>query len=262
MKSIDKNNIKLVVTDMDGTLLTSEKSISEFSLNIIRKLRERGILFVVATARTATSIERNFPDLEFDAGIFQNGTKIRKGEEIISEIKIEDPEILVQVIMEKNPEVKIAIESEGILFSNFDIEQIWRGANYVQTKDFREIYGKKAEKIVIGIQNEKEKENLKKYLSQDLQIQDSIDPIIVVMNHRAGKANGIKILAEHMHITPEQIVAFGDEYNDIDMLEWCGIGVAMGNAIQSAKMISNEICGKNDEDGVAKWLCYYFNIDM
>ena len=121
---------------------------------------------------------------------------------------------------------------------------------------------KKAEKIVIGIQNEKEKENLKKYLSQDLQIQDSIDPIIVVMNHRAGKANGIKILAEHMHITPEQIVAFGDEYNDIDMLEWCGIGVAMGNAIQSAKMISNEICGKNDEDGVAKWLCYYFNIDM
>jgi hydroxymethylpyrimidine pyrophosphatase-like HAD family hydrolase len=50
------------------------------------------------------------------------------------------------------------------------------------------------------------------------------------------------------------VVAFGDDYNDVEMLSECGIGVAMGNAIDECKAVADHICGDCDDDGMAKWL--------
>jgi hydroxymethylpyrimidine pyrophosphatase-like HAD family hydrolase len=61
-------------------------------------------------------------------------------------------------------------------------------------------------------------------------------------------------LAEHWRITRSEIAAFGDDLNDIDMLNYAGISVAVGNAIDEAKASADYICGDGDDDGVAKWL--------
>jgi hydroxymethylpyrimidine pyrophosphatase-like HAD family hydrolase len=70
----------------------------------------------------------------------------------------------------------------------------------------------------------------------------------------ATKYNGIKILSEHFNIPLSEIIAFGDDNNDVEMLRECGVGIAMSNAINECKSVANHICGDCDEDGVAKWI--------
>ena len=74
------------------------------------------------------------------------------------------------------------------------------------------------------------------------------------MHNSATKYNAIKILVDNYGYTLNEIVAFGDDYNDVEMLRECGIGVAMTNAIEEAKAVADYICESNNDDGVAKWI--------
>ena len=75
-----------------------------------------------------------------------------------------------------------------------------------------------------------------------------------IADKSAVKWSGICALSTYMEIDISDIVAFGDDYNDIEMLRGCGIGVAVSNAISEAKDAANHICDTNENDGVAKWL--------
>ncbi|MDR2687801.1 MAG: HAD-IIB family hydrolase [Oscillospiraceae bacterium] len=70
----------------------------------------------------------------------------------------------------------------------------------------------------------------------------------------ATKLNGVRAIAEHFNIPLAEVIAFGDDYNDIEMLASCGTGVAMANAIDEVKAVAGHICASNDEDGAARWL--------
>ena len=84
--------------------------------------------------------------------------------------------------------------------------------------------------------------------------------IATIQNKQSSKANGIKALANRYDIALSQIVAFGDDYNDIDMLQSCGISVAVKNALPEVKNAAKEITESNEQDGVAKWLEHYLRI--
>ena len=70
----------------------------------------------------------------------------------------------------------------------------------------------------------------------------------------ATKEKAIEALCNHLKISPSQIPAFGDDFNDIGMLKLCGKGIAMGNAIKEVKEAATEICQTNENDGVARWI--------
>lgn len=74
------------------------------------------------------------------------------------------------------------------------------------------------------------------------------------MHKQATKINGINVIAKQYGISIDEIAAFGDDYNDINMIESCGMGIAVSNAINEVKNAADEICSGNDDDGVAKWL--------
>lgn len=98
---------------------------------------------------------------------------------------------------------------------------------------------------------------MKKYqklLPTDLYIQLSENKIGMIMNKKATKSNGISFLAQKFNIDVENIIAFGDDYNDIDMLEFCGTGICVKNAVDDVKVFANQICDTNENDGVAKWI--------
>ena len=76
-------------------------------------------------------------------------------------------------------------------------------------------------------------------------------------NKNATKWQAVAAVANHLGIDTTKIAAFGDDFNDIDMLEKCGIGVAMSNGIAQAKVVADFVCDTNDNDGVAKWLTEY-----
>jgi len=71
---------------------------------------------------------------------------------------------------------------------------------------------------------------------------------------QATKANGLRFLCQHFSITPEQVVAVGDHVNDLDMIEFAGLGVAMGNAQDEVKKVADLTIGHHDEDGLAVFI--------
>ena len=75
---------------------------------------------------------------------------------------------------------------------------------------------------------------------------------VEIMNAGSSKGNAVKFLCELLNIDKEEIIAFGDNYNDISMLEYVGMGVAMGNAEEDVKKIASYITESNTESGVAK----------
>lgn len=250
-------DIKMIVTDLDGTLLRDDKSISTRTETVIKQLRNNGIPFVVATARPIRAVKTFLPWVSFDAAIFHNGAVVMDHEILLKNLGIKNPQRIVNAILNDKPDYKIAVESNDMMYSNFDAGEIWPGIDYIKTPDFKELEHSFAEKIIVDAYSIEEMNALEKYITDDLYMLLSENRIVTIHNTQSSKMNGIKTLAERYNISPDQIVAFGDDYNDIDMLKSCGIGVAVENALSEVKNAADEITESNEQDGVAKWLERY-----
>lgn len=257
---MNHTDIKMIVTDLDGTLLKDDKSISTYTENIIKQLRSRGILFIVATARPIRAVKTFLPRIKYDAAVFHNGAVVMDHEILLKNLGIKNPREIVNSILDDNPNYKIAVESNDVMYSNFNAGEIWPGVDYIKTFDFKELKNSYAEKIIVNACPMEEMNQLMKYIPDDLYLLPSENRIITIHNIQSTKMNGIKALAECYDISPSQIVAFGDDYNDIDMLRLCGIGVAVENALPDVKKAAKEITESNEQDGVAKWLERFFGI--
>lgn len=253
-------DMKMIVTDLDGTLLKNDKRISAYTQNVIQQLRNSGILFVVATARPIRAVKDFLPWVSYDAAIFHNGAIVMDHDILLKNLGISNPAKIVNSILADNPDDRIAVESNDVMYSNFHAEEIWEGVDYIKTFDFKELEDSYAEKIIVDSNSIEKMEKLKKHMANDLYMLFSENRIITIHNKQSTKINGIKILAERYDISLSQIVAFGDDYNDMDMLRSCGIGVAVENALPEVKKAAKEITESNEQDGVSKWLGRFWGI--
>jgi len=103
------------------------------------------------------------------------------------------------------------------------------------------------EKVLLEMEAE-----LRSRYSQRLYITRSKPFFLEIMSREASKANALQVVAEHYGIDRKEIMAIGDSYNDIDMIEWAGLGVAMGNAFKPVKEAADYVTVSNDEAGVAE----------
>ncbi|MCL2499517.1 MAG: Cof-type HAD-IIB family hydrolase [Defluviitaleaceae bacterium] len=249
--------IKMVVTDLDGTLLTSDKTISVYTKNVLERCREKDIKLVYATGRGA-STARLAPDCFFDGMITMNGATARVGDETVYSRMI--PWQAARPILTACAErgMGIVSESGGIHYANFSVSERWPSlmAECLIT-DFSH-HDKDAEKIYTPNPTAEDKVFIEDMLPNDLYFvvtSDGEDSTLgQIMHKEATKGRAIFVTAELWGIKPREIAAFGDDYNDIDMLLSCGFGVAMGNANADVKNAAAYVCGTNDNDGVAKWL--------
>ena len=246
-------SIEMIVTDLDGTFLRTDKSISEYTLGMIEKCRSKGIPFVVATARPIRAVDIDLPFIKYDSAIFHNGAVVRVEGKQLNGFAIKEPGDLISRILKDFPGIQISAEINDNMYSNFDPRGIWKNVAYTLT-DFSDLPKSDADKILLNVSSLEEMKRFEPYLPEDLYIQLSENTVGMIMNKKASKINGIKAIAETYGISLNNIVAFGDDYNDIEMLQSCGIGVSVGNAIEEVKEISDDICGNNDEDGLGKWL--------
>ena len=114
--------------------------------------------------------------------------------------------------------------------------------------------GKPVEKIIYATVESREISEIEQLLPDDLYTIIAENELLMVMDKDAQKAKAVKEVAEHFGISLSEVAAFGDDYNDVEMLRDCGTGVAVANAIEEAKTAAGIICGFNDEDGPARWL--------
>lgn len=248
------NDIRMVVTDLDSTLLRRDKTVSDFTLRTIAELRRRGILFAIATARPYRSVRRPFPWLQYDMAAYHNGALIHVNDRPVASIGISDPPGIIARILQEEPAAHICCELDDLLYTNFDTRPIWPEEPYIFTRDFAEIAGKTANKLVLECHSLEEMARYERMLPDELYAQLSEHVIAMVMHRDAHKAVGVQTLAEHAGIPLSAVCAFGDDYNDIGMLRACGTGVAVANALPEVRQAADFIAPANEDDGVARWL--------
>lgn len=250
--------IRMIVTDLDRTLLRDDKTISPYTAETLDALRARGIPFIIATARPTRAVRKLMPWLRYDGAVFFNGAVVTAGEESLRAYKVDGAFDIVTAILREKPETQLSVEMDDYLYSNMSPESLgdW-GSDYCRTADFRETAGRQVEKILISSRTERAAdwlESYERFIPEGLYMQMSENTLIMVMNRQATKLNGIRLLAEHYGIGLDEVAAFGDDHNDVEMLSACGTGVAVANAIPEAKAAAGEVCGSNQEDGVARWI--------
>ena len=243
----------MIATDLDGTLLRSDKTISEYTASVFKRCRSKGIKIVFATARPVRAVVRWLKiNIESDACIYHNGAVVKIGEAFFQKTGIEYSTVRKLIKAENQFKgIKIAVEINDELYANFDASSIWPGVEY-KTTDLRCLPELPADKIIFITDDSREINKLKQLLNENLYGEISENKILMVMNKMARKRNALKALVAEFGVSLAETAAFVDDYNEIEMLRDCGTGIAVANAIDEVKAAADYIYDTNDNDSVAK----------
>ena len=250
-------NIKMIVSDLDGTLLRTDKTISEYTKNIIHHCRNKGIKFAYATARGG-SAERLVSDCLADGKIRMNGAVAKIGDKVIYDrlITYNLTRSFLSACDEKG--MLITAESYGENYSIHYVNKHMHNSRYDKHQILIDVsqHNVDSEKIYIVDLTPDDEEFIINNLPNDLYFVMAREGngFGMIMHKDATKAKAVSALADFWKIKQSEIVAFGDDLNDIDLLSFAGIGVAMENALDKVKGVADYICSSNDDDGVAKWI--------
>ena len=242
----------MIVIDLDGTLLRPDLSVSEHTVKTLEKCRASGVRVVYATGR-GRSAEMVAPKGLFDAKISMNGATARIGEKIVYNRLIPYLSARPVLLACDRRGLKAASEYSGMHYSNFAVSEVWPHVTYYKIVDFSQ-HEMDAEKLNIVVERPDDATFIKERLRGDLHLHVSNDGLAMVMHNEATKARAVAELARIWNIDRPEIAAFGDDVNDIDMLNYVGTGIAMGNALPEVKAAASNVCLRNDEDGVAEWI--------
>ncbi len=249
--------MKVIITDLDNTLLHSNKSISEYSIEVLLKCRSKGLKIIFATARSAQAASGWIKQLQPDIFIGYGGALITSADgKVIKrfDIPADIAQKLIKELRSTAEIFSISAVNENTALSNH--------SKYIENKenshycyfDFSTDLDQSFLKISVNSNSKYVLETIaKKYLMCDL-LHFSNETLSRFANKEAVKWNAVKAAANYLSISTDNFIAFGDDYNDLEMIQNCGIGVAVENAIDDVKAIANAVCDTNDHDGVAKWI--------
>lgn len=253
-----KNTCKLLLFDLDGTLLQSDKTISQRTLSVLRKCRQEGILIGVSTSRSEQNSLVYLNELMPDILISSGGALVKYGTEYIykADFSVAETNAIIDLARSVcGNDCEITIDTIDAHYWNYKIDpkkldQSWGDSTYTDFSDFAEC----ALKICVEIFEQDKANELAERLSDCDCIRFSDGYWYKFTKKNVTKENAIMKITEVCGFGTESIIAFGDDFADIGMLELCGLGVAMGNAIKEIKEKADIVIGSNDEDGIAVFL--------
>jgi len=217
-------NKKLIAVDLDGTLFAPNHQLSTRTIDVMHSVVDRGHSMVVVTGRSSHSailkIRKKIPEAVPTACF---------GWERVEGITY-DAEFIKQAGGEHTLEGGGLGDDLGMR----DIFKLYVRSTAITTDDLYPI--------------------LKDNFSAQVEITSSGAPFIEVMALGVNKASGLARVASELGFAAEHVIAFGDSFNDLPMLQWAGEGVAMANANENVKSIANSHALSNADDGVAEFL--------
>lgn len=267
---------KLIVTDLDNTLLNSDLQVSSYTRDVLAQCQDAGHKVVYATARAkratrdfawtspfATSNDSRHQsrfnsnhELRPDYLVTNNGATVWTKDELLESVDIfaHDVEILVTRFLE-TPEVSlIMLEYGETCMTNLD-RSLWEPDYETVRTDFSSFQGFDTPKITIECTSPLTADSLVGSLPRVQLYSNQGLSWYQIVRKDIDKARGVRMLVDRYgYRRSEDVICFGDDINDISMMNYCGTSIAVANALDSVKEHADSICANNDEDGVARWL--------
>lgn len=264
-------NIKMIVLDMDGTLLEDDHAtISERNQKALQKAAEQGIRIVLASGRTYTWMADIIEQIPFvDDILTSNGAgavHVKTGEAIFSAGISYDKWVQAYEIFKKYGRFfemyvdgQAYMERDSLAIYRNDAvapEMVaWLKSKFIPVEDARSYFkGKYMEKLACLDEDVPEFHQMKAELQAlgTLAFSSGLEGSMEMNDKDTSKGSGLSLLCEKLGILPEEVMAFGDSSNDVTMLEFAGYSYAMGNALEEAKQAAKYMAPSNMEDGVAQ----------
>ena len=261
-----KHTYRLLVLDLDGTLTNSKKEISPRNLQTLLRLQESGVRLVLASGRPTYGIAPLAEALQMQKHhgciLSYNGGEIidwSTGELLYKNLLPDDVLPVLYTAAVRNGQAILTYDNEYILTEQPDDEYVLKEAflNKMQirpTDDFlRDAPLPLPKCLIVGdpdklMQTEAE---LSLRLQGRISVYRSEPYFLELVPLGIDKARSLAVLLERLGLTREEMVAMGDGYNDLSMIRFAGMGVAMANAQEPVRKAADDITLSNDEDGVA-----------
>ena len=250
--------IRMILTDLDHTLLKQDGSISGETLRVLSACRAKGMVFAIATARYWIGAERYIDLLQPDYEITTDGTLIHSHGRCIYScgFSVSDTNRIIYSILQAVPGTEITVaQGKTVYWNSKHISESEKLHKAVYC-DYAGPLEVQANKIVAELPEEQIARQIALGANCKLQCYRG-EKWYAFMPAGSGKTEAIKALSEASGISLADTVAFGDDQNDIEMLKLCGKGVAVANAVPEVLSAADEVTLSNEEDGVAKWLADY-----
>jgi len=254
--------IKLIASDIDGTLLPEGTDrINPEIFEVIRKLKEKDVLFAAASGRHYSSMVKLFREVEKDIiFISGNGSYVCcRGYTMLEDVI--DWNIIKSLVEEirQIPKARFILDTKESLYTESQDPEFWElvEVGYQSKLTYQENVLEEEKKVV----------KISLYLKENIQElaekmtpgwKDRLSCVVAgniwldFMNKTVNKGNAIRSIQEILHISPDETMAFGDNHNDLEMLKSATESYAMGNAAEAVKQVANHIADTNVNDGVLK----------
>lgn len=265
-------DIKCIALDLDRTTLNAQGKLSKANEEAIRKAIAKGIHVCIASGRAFDTLPQDvvsIPGIEY--AITSNGAAV---------YRIQDKQCLrsyvlteqsVKKILELTKDFPVTYEGfiRGTAYAakEYIEDPVKFGATehavaYVQSTrhlqddivSFLKRHDDELDSMDIVVKDEAQKQKVIEVLKaevEDIYITSSISQLVEISYKDAGKRSGVKFITEYLGLQPEQVAAFGDADNDIDMLEYAGCGIAMENASKGLLAVADAVTLHHDRDGVS-----------
>lgn len=259
--------IRLIATDIDGTLVDSSHRLARRTLDTLTAARDAGIIVLPTSGRQPFSIAEVLAGTWLAEGLVigANGgvaTDLGTGEILFERLlSVEAQSTLFHALRESFPSLAcVSVRDGGATF--------WPEAGYVGMMDpgdhgrgeslphfpREEVLGTPSLKLVVrgsDVTPEELYEAAEELAVPGVAVSTSGAPFLEVAAAGVNKASALELVCARLGVADHEVIAFGDNNNDVEMLRWAGTGVAMGNALDEVKELADLVAPTNDEHGVA-----------
>ncbi|OAT37281.1 sugar-phosphatase [Proteus myxofaciens] len=260
-------SIKLVAIDLDGTLLNNQHKITQEVKDAIQRTKESGTQILLASGRSFNGISPYLKELGLDTSdnfcISNNGSQIHQADS--GEVIIEDLLNFEDYLYFENLSREIGVHFHALSdnkiyttnrhISHFTCREAFLTWTPLYYRPLNEMQNDMRFSKFMIVDTPTVLDNAMQYLPANIYEQYSIlrsaPYFIEILNTDVNKGNAVKKIAEHLKITPEKIMCIGDQDNDLAMLKYAGLSVAMENAPEAIKKIAKFVTLSNEEHGVA-----------
>lgn len=256
------NKIKLIVSDIDGTILNEKCECSTRVRRALDEAQKLGIKVVLATGRMFMGADPVRESLGLDTPVIcYQGAMVRQGNDILYQNAVDNSLAREIIRISREYGFHLNLYNNDTLIVEDDNKQYMkdytqgRFTTYEVVKSFDDVELGDVSKLLCITYNEDEIINLQKELSKQFE-----GKLAIVRSHKyyleftdikATKGNAMNFLKDLWNIKTEEVFASGDQDNDYDLLKNAGVKIAMGNASEKLKSIADYICPTINEDGLA-----------